>query len=472
MNAKMKKGLASWIILVCAAIMASSILVSVRDMDLSANPTARRYTWINMDPAIAPSARWGTAMTYDSDNGVVVLFGGSQDFEFLSDTWIYSVRTNSWTNMNPSVLPPARSQHAMAYDSKNKVVVMFGGWRTFGWPPYDVLADTWTYDVNTNTWTEKSPANAPSGRFGHGMVYDALHFEILLVGGRVGHSFLGDTWSYNVATNTWTLRNPTGYFYPRAASQVAYDTERNVAVVFGGDMQGSGLGADDTSIYDSNVNGWCVRDPWPRPFGRYSHGLVYDSAREVCVLFGGSGLPYDRLGDTWLYDANINTWQEESPSTSPSPRSSFGMIYDSLNEVVILFGGSDASGNALGETWIYGNLASTIDIKPETLNLKSKAKFVTCYIELWEGFDVEDIEPGTVAITKMNDVSLESPLYTVGPSIIGDYDGDGIPDLMVKFSGEALISLLKVGNQKLTVAGNLNDGTAFEGSDIIMVIGK
>jgi len=462
----MKNKLASSAILVLAAIMVLSILAGARGTDLGANPTSQAYTWINMNPVIAPSGRSHTAMAYDSNNGVVVLFGGYDGINLLSDTWVYSVRTNTWTKMNPSVSPPARFQHAMAYDSMNKVVVLFGGWDNADeWPPTHVLCDTWTYDVNTNSWAEKDPIDHPSGRLGHAMVYDSLHDEILLVGGRVGYSFLGDTWSYSVSTNTWALRNPTGdYFYPRAASPMAYDTENNIAVVFGGDLWGSGAGADDTWKYDSTANSWHRRYPSAYPLGRYSHRLVYDSARKVCVLFGGEVHPIGRLGDTWLYDANTNTWQKESPSASPSPRSGFGMVYDSLNKVVVLFGGSDQLDNKLGDTWIYGNLPSTIDIDPDTLTLKSKGKFVTCHIELPESYDVADIDISTILL---NDAVPAEPK----PTEIGDYDGDSIPDLMVKFSGAAVQAILEAGEEvEMTLSGQLTDGTLFQGTDTIRVI--
>jgi hypothetical protein len=108
-------------------------------------------------------------------------------------------------------------------------------------------------------------------------------------------------------------------------------------------------------------------------------------------------------------------------------------------------------------------IQATIDIIPGQLNLKSKVKWITCYIELPEDYDVEDID---VSAIKLNDeVPAESH-----PTIIGDYDGDGIADLMVKFDGPAVQEILEPGDDvEITVTGELNDGTPFAGIDTIRV---
>ena len=54
---------------------------------------------------------------------------------------------------------------------------------------------------------------------------------------------------------------------------------------------------------------------------------------------------------------------------------------------------------------------------------------------------------------------------------IGDHDNGGIPDLMVKFDRQNVIDILEPGDEVvITVAGELIDGTRFEGMDYIKVI--
>jgi hypothetical protein len=108
-------------------------------------------------------------------------------------------------------------------------------------------------------------------------------------------------------------------------------------------------------------------------------------------------------------------------------------------------------------------LEATIDLKPEVLHWWS-GKWVTCYIELPSGFDVADIVARSIR--------LEGYLRAESrPTAIGDYDSDGIPDLMVKFNRFLVWKLWFPGNHKLTVTGTLLSGVAFRGSDTIRVPG-
>lgn len=74
----------------------------------------------------------------------------------------------------------------------------------------------------------------------------------------------------------------------------------------------------------------------------------------------------------------------------------------------------------------------------------------------------------TAGILLNSSISAESK-----PAAIGDYDEDGISDLMVKFDRQALLDLLDPGDSvSLTVSGSLTDGMPFEGSETIRIINK
>jgi len=110
-------------------------------------------------------------------------------------------------------------------------------------------------------------------------------------------------------------------------------------------------------------------------------------------------------------------------------------------------------------------LEAVIDITPDVLNLSSRGRFVTCYVELPFGYDPEDIDETTLLLSDSFHAQ-EDPVET------GDYDEDGIPDLMVKFLRSEVIGI--IGDQieaELTVTGLVLD-EPFAGSDIVRILNK
>lgn len=84
------------------------------------------------------------------------------------------------------------------------------------------------------------------------------------------------------------------------------------------------------------------------PGPRYGHRAVWDSARQLTVVFGGRGSNKLSRGDTWGWDGS--RWQQLATG-GPSPRAWVGLAYDQRRGVVVLFGGRDSSQAAQADTW-------------------------------------------------------------------------------------------------------------------------
>jgi len=107
---------------------------------------------------------------------------------------------------------------------------------------------------------------------------------------------------------------------------------------------------------------------------------------------------------------------------------------------------------------------ATVDIKPDTLNLNMRGKWITVYIGLPEDYNLTDIDKSTI---------LLEGLFKAEWSRIED------GTLMVKFDASSVIDYLwdqlyhmggKRGPIELRVAGQLVDGTEFSGSDTITIM--
>lgn len=109
---------------------------------------------------------------------------------------------------------------------------------------------------------------------------------------------------------------------------------------------------------------------------------------------------------------------------------------------------------------------ATLEINPDTLNLKAKGKYLTAYIELAEGYSVTDINVASLQLL----AGTTAVLAELCPTEVGDHDGDGVDDLMVKFNRSLVQAAVSPGAAELTIFGYLVDGTPFEGSETIKVI--
>jgi subtilase family serine protease len=88
--------------------------------------------------------------------------------------------------------------------------------------------------------------------------------------------------------------------------------------------------------------------------------MVYDPARGRVVLFGGQDATGNFLGDTWEWDTATATWTDLTPPGGPSPRarSAFGMAYDRARARTVIYGGYIARNpndpfdvGIAGDTW-------------------------------------------------------------------------------------------------------------------------
>ncbi|UCE12215.1 MAG: hypothetical protein JSV04_08410 [Candidatus Heimdallarchaeota archaeon] len=317
---------------------------------------------------VSPAPRSDFAMAYDNDSNRIIIYGGLAcafskescyfiDVQILNDIWALDLETNTWEELKPSTSPPPLWGHRMVYDSVNKKVILFGGGKTYDWKTMSSQnrsSETWEYDSVTNSWSNLSISSTPTPRYYHGMVYDTNLQKIYLFGGRQIVTAISDTWMFDYQNMTWTELTPNitpldksdPYYmhdFARSAYAMAYDSHNQKIIFHGGSNAGAGI-TNSTWVYDALNNSWEEKTPPESPGRRYHHSMVYDKTLSKCILFGGGTAPpeggyVENLGDTWAYNYTSNSWEDVPVTNSPTPRYSHEMVYSSLNDQVVMFGG-------------------------------------------------------------------------------------------------------------------------------------
>lgn len=284
----------------------------------------------------ALGVRNGHAMVYDRDSEVVMLFGGADERQVLSDLQVWNGQ--KWRCLSDQG-PPGRTFPGLSYDNARQQLVLFGGNRVLFGGDADAdtfLDDMWIWDGER--WSEFA-GEKPPARAEPAMVFDSSRKRIVLFGGHrtiVGQRLrLGDTWEWD--GRRWEQASTAGPS-PRNGAAMAFDSNRNRVVLFGG----SGA-TGDTWEWDGNR--W-RRIASAETAGRFNSVMAYDETKGVVVRFGG-WTGKTRVDDTWTYDGA--EWKKVLEEGPPA-RNHSGMVYDSNREVIVLFGGHDGE-FVFGDTW-------------------------------------------------------------------------------------------------------------------------
>jgi hypothetical protein len=126
---------------------------------------------------------------------------------------------------------------------------------------------------------------------------------------------------------------------------MVYDSSREVTVLFGGHTKGDQRNGE---TWEWDGRRWTlVADTGPTP--RYGHAMTYDQDRHVTVLHGGYAQDAG-ISDMWEWDGV--EWRERQVE-GPSLRFGHTMTYDTDRDRAVLFGGWDEHGAHLGDTWEF-----------------------------------------------------------------------------------------------------------------------
>lgn len=236
--------------------------------------------------------------------------------------------------------PGKRAHHALIYaDHLGKVILVGGSTPTSDESSFIFYDDTWSFDGTQ--W--KLEGISGDKRSGISLAVDSKQKVVLSVGGFAMNNSLGDI--RKLEGSKWTSLGEVPET-KMAEGGAVYDSDRNVLVVFGGTAS---RGVSNSATREWDGRAW-KRIDVPGPSGRSSFAMVYDTKRKKVVLYGGSGDgPGKKADDTWEYDGS--TWTQVAQA-GPGGRLSTGYTFDSKRGLLIIFGGLSQNG-MVGDTWAW-----------------------------------------------------------------------------------------------------------------------
>ena len=222
--------------------------------------------------------------------------------------------------------PPPSAGHAMVYhDGLSAVLMVNTGLGASTSPPSSTHTILWRW---TGTSWESLDANGPPIRNLGGVAYDSDRDVLVLFGGTYDIALSYDeTWEWRAATGCGLGR--------RDHTEMAYDPETRKVVLFGGQI-GIDSFPSDTWLWDGNT--W-ERIEAPGPPGRVHHAMALDPVSRKVILFGGYAPDESRdLGDTWTWSGS--TWEQGAPVIAT--RTHARMV--GTDDAVLLIGGATDGG--------------------------------------------------------------------------------------------------------------------------------
>ena len=171
------------------------------------------------------------------------------------------------------------------------------------------------------------------------MTWDARR-EVAVLMGTSQRNGNGEIWEWVPGTGGGRWRQVTSVTLPALRGQaLAYHDALGETILYDGLVLHRYDGSRLLQVSSSS-----------RPRPRTHAGFAYDKARGELLLFGGRDANGVLLNDTWAWDGAV--WSQRTQTQGPAGRAAPVMVYDEERESVLLFGGQGQAGDR-SDTWEY-----------------------------------------------------------------------------------------------------------------------
>jgi hypothetical protein len=329
-----------------------------------------------------PAPRIQAKMAFDESTGTGVLFGGrglddpaTGLAHGVDETWLW-VR-DQWVQQYPANHPSARSSHAMVYDSKRARVLLFGGRAeaTVLRGQFNLLNDLWAWQ--NGDWHQLETGTAPPTRQYADMAYDRVRDRVVLFG---GYRYAADGKTIEPLYDTWEFDGTSWSEVQAAASGpkvdkplLAYDVSRKETILVGIDAEFKTL----MYRWDPAAKTWGKITPETLPPCVHESTLSYQTHNQTLVLTGGLCADSAQSDEVWQWDGTTWTKIEARLNGFGVTRTNgSAYAYDTVNSRLVRYGGTSTFGTLTeSSTYVLRDLQWRSLTSPSRPSPRSLATF-------------------------------------------------------------------------------------------------
>ncbi|HMQ98369.1 MAG TPA: kelch repeat-containing protein [Ignavibacteria bacterium] len=316
-----------------------------------------QWSKINTSGSV-PHLKNATAI-YDPVGNRMIVFGGRNAAgEPVGVIWSLNLLNNSWVQIIPNggPNPPARFTHNAYYHQNANAMIIWSGQGVSS----ALYNDVWRFSFASNSWSLVWPDGNASGvpvkRYGTASVFEPVSGKITTFAGFTANGRFDDTWSFDVNSLIWQERTNSVHPPKRCLHSAVYASDLGKFVIYGG--QDTGPLDDIWQCTLSNYQ-WENITPQIKPPARFWNTMIYYTGGNI-LIFGGLGT--SARNDMWKYRMSAGVWEYINPgATVPAARWGHTGIYIQSEDRMIIFGGEGDS--LYKDTWQYSNV-SAIGIEP------------------------------------------------------------------------------------------------------------
>ena len=324
-------------------------------------------------------------------------------------------------NLAAPASPGARSGHSLT--NVNGDIYLFGGMteetasgrgRILSMPSNDL----WKFDGENHDWEVVDVPVRPPARSEHAAA--ACNGQIYIFGGTSGAVALGDVWRFDPELGTWTEGTWVGP-YPLDTYDMSAATIGNYIYLYGG-RKAAGNPWCYGYRYNPGSGAAALFSSGTGPGPRYGHTSAA-IGNQFCVFggYGGSTPPYQYFNDVWCFNLSSFTWTRRPIlGENPAARSRAASVVSGTNWWI--FGGEGEGGAVYDDAWVtnlaVGKAVWALHTQLSGPRTQSSAARIGKNTVIFGGWDGQTYRGDT-------------EIYRTSPVSPGDFDGDGIDDIVV-----------------------------------------